>query len=175
LLLLTPSWVVEFSFFLKCRVLGGFSRVLPECNALARESVKGGFRWVTSGFTRVLLLNQEESQAYPLFVEVKEFRDDFQPLEFIEKRFQKLGEKGEVVERKRLRVNGHEALCAMWISRKKMFFRRKEVVLAHLECMTYCNFTRRLLLFRVSSSHVENFMRDLREILSILCSATCHA
>lgn len=146
----------------------------PECNTLAKEAVKEGFRWVVSGFTHALLLNQKKNQAYPLFVEAKEFRNDFQPLEFIKKRFQKLDKKDEVMERKQLRVNGHEAQYAIWMSRKKMFLRRKEVTLAHLECLTYCNFTKRLLLFRVSSSHIENFMEDVEKILSIMSSVTCH-
>ncbi len=146
----------------------------PECHALGKETVKGGFRWVTSGFTHALLLNQEKNQAYPLFVEVREFRNDFQPLEFIKKRFKKLDKKGEVVERKQSYVGGHEAQYAIWMSRKKMFLRRKNVTLAHLECVTYCNFTKRLLLFRISSSHVENFMEDVEKILSIMSSVSCH-
>jgi len=147
----------------------------PECNALGKEEVKGGFRWIMSGFMHALLLNEEKQLAYPLFVEAKEFRNDSQPLEFIKTRLQKLEEKNRVVERKQLWVNGHDAVSSMWMSRKRIGLRRKEAILVNLECVTYCSFTRRLLLFRIQSSHVESFMEDLEKILSILSSATCHA
>jgi hypothetical protein len=147
----------------------------PECNALGKEEVKGGFRWIMSGFMHALLLNEEKQLAYPLFVEAKEFRNDSQPLGFIKTRLHKLEEKNRIVERKQLLVNGHEAVCSMWMSRKRMVLRRKEAILVNLECVTYCSFTRRLLLFRIQSSHIKGFMEDLEKILSILSSATCHA
>lgn len=170
--------LLGYGIFVFLRMPGSW-RVLkspepPECNALAREAVRVGFRWVTSGFTRVLLLNQEKSQAYPLFVETREFRDDSRPLEHIRKRFQKIEDKHEVVEKAQLRISGHEARYIIWRSRRRLLLKRKRVPMVHLECATYCNFTRRLLTFRVSSSHVENFMRDLEKILAILSSASCH-
>jgi len=147
----------------------------PECNALGREFVGEGFRWITSGSIHALLVDEQKNQAYPFFLEVREFINDAQAFEFIQKRFQKLhNEESERVKIKPAYISDHEARCVIWVSRKKMFLKRKEVALAHLECTTYCNLTKRLLLFRVSSSRVEDFMRDEEKMLSILSSVTCH-
>lgn len=146
----------------------------PECNALSKE-VGEDFRWITSGFMHALIVDEEKNQAYPLFVEAREFRNDAQALEFIEKRFQKLGKEGNVVEKRSTQVGGHEAKYIIWTSSKKMFLRRRETTLYYLEFATYCDLTRRLLRFRVSSSHVEDFMRDKEKMLSMLSSITCHS
>jgi hypothetical protein len=75
---------------------------------------------------------------------------------------------------KKIHINGHEAHCITWISQKKMFLKREKVTLANLEYATYCDATKRLMLFRISSSHIENFMEDKEKMLSILSSLTCH-
>jgi len=151
------------------------TRASPECNALSKQVSGEGFRWITSGFMHVLIVDEEKNQAYPLFVEAKEFRNNVQALEFMKKRFQKLGDEGMVVEKRSAQVGGHEANYVIWTSRKKMFLRRGETTLSHLEWATYCDRTSRLLLFRVSSSRVEDFMRDKEKMLSMLSSITCHS
>ena len=151
------------------------TRAAPECDALSPQVAGDGFRWVAAGFMHVLIFDEKKNQAYPLFVEAREFRNEAQALEFVKKRFQKFGEEGEVVEKRSAQVGGHEANYVIWTSRKKMFLRRGETTLSHLECVTYCDLTRRLLIFRVSSSRVEDFMRDKEKMLSMLSSITCHS
>ncbi|MEM3696384.1 MAG: hypothetical protein QXQ94_02615 [Candidatus Bathyarchaeia archaeon] len=146
----------------------------PECNALGREIVGNGFRWITSGFIHAILVDEQKNHAYPLFLEVKELFDHEKALEIIRKRFDKLVRESEHVEMKKLHTNGHEAQYATWVSQKKMFLKREKVVLAHLEYATYCDATKRLMLFRISSSHIGNFMEDKEKMLSILSSLTCH-
>jgi hypothetical protein len=146
----------------------------PECNALGREIVGDGFRWITSGFIHVILVDEQKNQAYPLFLEVKELFDNEKALEIIRRRFDKLVKEGERVEMKKMRINGHEAHYITWINQKRIFLKRKKVVLANLEYAAYCDATKRLMLFRISSSHVENFMEDKEKMLSILSSLTCH-
>ncbi|MGB9693290.1 MAG: hypothetical protein ACPLYF_00435, partial [Fervidobacterium sp.] len=146
----------------------------PECNALGRDIVGNGFRWITSGFIHAILVNEQENQAYPLFLEVKELMGGGQALEIIRKRFEKLVKKGKEEEMEKIRANGHEAQYIVWTGQKKIFLKRRAVILVHLEYATYCNATRRLLLFRISSSQIENFRRDKERMLSILSSLTCH-
>jgi hypothetical protein len=150
------------------------SSMSPECNALGRDIVGNGFRWITSGFIHTILVNEQKNQAYPLFLEVRELFDNEKALEIIRKRCDKLVKEGERTEMKKIHINGHEAHCITWISQKKMFLKREKVVLANLEYATYCDATKRLMLFRISSSHVENFMEDKEKMLSILSSLTCH-
>ncbi|MGB9778064.1 MAG: hypothetical protein ACPLW8_01555 [Candidatus Bathyarchaeales archaeon] len=146
----------------------------PECNALGREIVGDGFRWITSGFIHAILVNEQKHQAYPLFLEVKELFDNEKALEIIQKRCAKLAKEGERTEMKKMRIKGHEAHCIIWMSQKKMFLKREKVTLANLEYATYCDATKRLMLFRISSSHIENFIEDKEKMLSILSSLTCH-
>ena len=146
----------------------------PECNALGREIVGNGFRWITSGFIHALLVNEQKNQAYPISLEVIELMGDDKALEIIRKRFRKLVKKGKQTEAEKMHANGHEAQYIVWTGQKNIFLKKKEVILAHLEYATYCDATKRLLLFRVSSSHVENFMRDKDRMLSMLSSLTCH-
>ncbi|MDI6691205.1 MAG: hypothetical protein QMD13_06555 [Candidatus Bathyarchaeia archaeon] len=146
----------------------------PECNALGREIVGDGFRWITSGFIHAILVDEQKNQAYPLFLDVKEIFDNEKALEIIRRRFDKLASEGERIEMEKIHINGHEAHCVTWISQKKMFLKRKKVILANLEYATYCDATKRLILFRISSSHIENFMEDKEKMLSILSSLTCH-
>jgi len=146
----------------------------PECNALGREIVGNGFRWITSGRIHAILINKKRNQPYPLFLEVKEFIDYRKASETIQKKFEKIVKKYGEGEMKKVRVKGHESQYVTWSSRRRMFFKRKNVILAHLEYATYCNFTKRLIFLRISSSHIENFMKDKEEMLSILSSITCH-
>lgn len=147
----------------------------PECNALGKEVVGERSRWITSGFMHALLVDDERKKAYPLFVEAREFVNDVKALEFIQKRLQKLANESETTERKPMRVGRHEAWYFVWTNRKRMFLKRKEVALAHLECAIYCDSTKRVLIFRISSSRVEDFMRDKEKMLSILSSIVCHS
>lgn len=146
----------------------------PECNALGREIVGDGFRWITSGRIHAILINKKRNQPYPLFLEVREFIDYKRASGTIRKKFEKIIKKCGQAEKKKVCANGHEAQYVTWSSQKKMFFKRKSVTLAHLEYATYCNFTKRLIFLRISSSHIENFMKDKKEMLSILSSITCH-
>jgi len=146
----------------------------PECNSLGKELVGNGFRWITSGLIHTILIDEPKNQAYPLILEVKEFFDKKEALETVRKKFDKNVKKGERIEMKKIHINGHEAQYVTWISQKKMFLKRKKVVLAHMEYAIYCGVTKRLMLFRISSSHIENFMEDKEKMLSILSSITCH-
>lgn len=146
----------------------------PECHALGRDTGES-FRWIVSGSMRVLLLNEEMKEAYVLFVEAREFKDEPQVWKFVEKRFNKLRDKrGDPVETRSLQVGDHQARYALWVHRRRGLLRRGGRVEALLEWTVYCNLTGRLLWFRVSSSNVEGFMRSKVQVLSILSSITCH-
>ncbi len=146
----------------------------PECNALGRELVGSGFRWITSGLIHTILICEQKNQAYPLSLEVREIFNREKALGIIRKRFNKIVKKGGLVETKKIQINGHEAQFVTWMGEKRIFLKREKVVLANLECSTYCDVTKRLVFLRISSSCVENFMEDKERMLSILSSITCH-
>lgn len=148
--------------------------ISPECNALGRELVEGGFRWITSGLIHTILVYEPKNQAYPLSLEVKEVFDHEKALEIIRKRLDKIAKKGGLVEMKKVQINGHEAQFVTWTEQKGILFKRKKVTLANLECSTYCDATKRLMFLRISSSRIENFMEDKERMLFILSSLICH-
>jgi hypothetical protein len=148
--------------------------ISPECNALGRELVGSGFRWITSGLIHTILIYEQKNHAYPLSLEVKEVFNREKALEIIRKRLNKIGKKGGLIETKKIKVNGHEAQFVTWTWEKRILLKREKVVLANLECSTYCDVTKRLVLLRISSSRIENFMEDKERMLSILSSLTCH-
>jgi len=148
--------------------------ILPECNSLGKDFVGNGFRWVTSGFIHTTLINEQKNQAYPLSLEIKEFYDSEKVLVATQKRFEKVVRLGELIEMEKININGHEAHYIIWTDQKRVFLKWRKVALVHLEYAVFCNVTKRLMLFRISSSNIKNFMEDKEKMLRILSSLTCH-
>ena len=146
----------------------------PECYALGNEAVDGNFRWVTAGFIRAILLNEQKKKAYLLSVEVREFRGETQAIKFVNKYFSEIQAREDIREMGPIQVGGHHARYALWVHHSRSILRRTKKAEALMECAFYCRQTRRLLRLKVLSKTVEGLIRDKEAILSILSSVTCH-